>query len=1019
VILSNPFNQQEFTGFVKDFLPNFKLDVRKIEPGNSGFREVLRIGSSSDVRTEVLIVRSSKNINSRISLTNNSFRILKTYSIYRALIVYVNDDETIWRLSLLTATPTLSPDGKTILTLSNPRRHSYVLGTDVGIATARKYLSSMGKIQDFADLEFRFSVEVVNRDFYKEIAGHFYNLVGLHGQNGEVKIEPLLKLPSKKAKIEDSHNYAVRLLGRIIFSWFLRNKFSQNSVALMPPEVLGEGENSKDILHSYLEPVFFEVLNRELKLRNNRFRNELHDLVPYLNGGLFHASDGEGGDYYDQTSMTSNIVIPDSWFVSLYQTLKTYNFTIDENLENDVDLSIDPEMLGRVFENLLAEINPETGQVARKSTGSYYTPRAIVNFMVDEALVSYLKPKTGLNEKQLRDLLSTVYFDSKEIALSQSEKLKIVKAVKEIECLDPACGSGAFPMSVLHKLLWIISKADPDGDEFIDSIDYEGTETWLSPQRLDYLRKRKIIRDNLYGLDIQSVAVEIAKLRCFLTLIVDQEIDDDAINRGVVPLPNLDFKFICADSLTPLNEDKQLSFGDDPDLEEKLTSIRKRYFATNDEPKKEKLRSKYAELVSSDPKLFEASTRNKQLSSFKPFESNNQAFFFDPHTMFGVNGFNLIVGNPPYVVLRDKVYKPLVQHLRSIPLYSYAQGGNLNLYRHFIERSIRLLNVGGVLSFIVPSTLIADRSSSGIRRMFKEMSKTDFIVEFPENAKIFESITQATTIFLLSRSAKVNPKESFYISIGNNNSTLPPDDRVIVNWDQIEKISGTDLALPMVKSDEEIQLIMKLRSQPRTLDNYVTVYEGDIHQTKHAAFMSDSKQNRLLVVGNHISHFNVDLDPSKKTKRWFKYAKEHSFATPERIVIQGIANMGQRIRIKGSIIPEGIVVGNSANCVERINSSYSYHYILGLLSSELANWFFRKFSTNNNVNAYEVLAIPFAEPKSEARSQIEKCVKKIMKLAENQNYESIECNEVVSEMNNLFFEIYGLTKSEILLIQRS
>ena len=181
MILSNPFNQQEFTDFVKDFLPNFKLDVRKVEPGNSGFREVLRLGSSPDVRTEVLVVRSSKNINSRISLTNNSFKILKTYSIYRALVVYVNDDETIWRLSLLTATPTLSSDGKTVLNLSNPRRHSYVLGTEVGVATARKYLSTKGKVRDFPDLEYRFSVEAVNKDFYSEIADHFYKLVGKYG----------------------------------------------------------------------------------------------------------------------------------------------------------------------------------------------------------------------------------------------------------------------------------------------------------------------------------------------------------------------------------------------------------------------------------------------------------------------------------------------------------------------------------------------------------------------------------------------------------------------------------------------------------------------------------------------------------------------------------------------------------------------------------------------------------------------------------------------------------------------
>jgi hypothetical protein len=135
-------------------------------------------------------------------------------------------------------------------------------------------------------------------------------------------------------------------------------------------------------------------------------------------------------------------------------------------------------------------------------------------------------------------------------------------------------------MGMLQKLLWVISQVDPEGDEYLESQDMEGTEHWLSTGRLDYLRKRKIIRDVIFGTDIQSVAVEIAKLRCFLTLIVDQEIDDSSPNRGVVPLPNLDFKFICADSLTPLDSNKQMSLGDDPDLEKKLASIRRRYFTT-------------------------------------------------------------------------------------------------------------------------------------------------------------------------------------------------------------------------------------------------------------------------------------------------------------------------------------------------------------------------------------------------------------------------------------------------------
>jgi hypothetical protein len=168
--------------------------------------------------------------------------------------------------------------------------------------------------------------------------------------------------------------------------------------------------------------------------------------TPYLNGGLFHATEGEAGDFYNSKSRKSQIEIPDSWFESLFQTLITYNFTIDENLENDVDLSIDPEMLGRVFENLLAEINPETGKMARKSSGSYYTPRKIVNFMVDNSIKQYLITKTNILETKIIALLTTSKLDDVEHPLTESEKSSVVAAMKEFKILDPACGSGAFPM---------------------------------------------------------------------------------------------------------------------------------------------------------------------------------------------------------------------------------------------------------------------------------------------------------------------------------------------------------------------------------------------------------------------------------------------------------------------------------------------------------------------------------------------------------------------------------------------
>ena len=1006
MILSDPFSQDEFTEFITGFLPDFKLDLRKVEAGSSGFSEVLRLGESVSLLTSVLIVRSKKNINSRISLTNNSFKILKNYQIYRALIVYVNEDETIWRLSLLTAIPAFDSSGKIIMSYSNPRRHSYVLGSDVGIATARKYLSNMGAIADFEDLQFRFSIEVVNKDFYREIAEHFYELVGRYGDKKEVLKKPVLKLPGKKTKIEDLQNYSVRLLGRIIFLWFLKQKMSNKGKPLLPPELLiMKDGNFENILHERVEPIFFEVLNKQIPQRDSVFREGSYGQVPYLNGGLFQASDGEAGDFYSEATRKSEIDIPDSWFIALFKTLNTYNFTIDENLENDVDLSIDPEMLGRVFENLLAEINPETGQIARKSTGSYYTPRAIVNFMVDETLTEYLLSRTSISDEKIRAVITTTKHDDLEYPLDGIERTKIVNAISDLQVLDPACGSGAFPMGMLQKLLWVITQVDPDGDEFLESQDMEGTEHWLTPGRLDYLRKRKIIRDVIFGTDIQSVAVEIAKLRCFLTLIVDQEIDDEAPNRGVVPLPNLDFKFICADSLTPLDPNKQMSLGDDPDLEKKLASIRRRYFTTTNEDKKNKLREDFEKLVTSDPNLFAESIRNSQLKSFRPLVSNNQAKFFDLHTMFGIDGFPVIIGNPPYKVLEGPDSKEILENLRKIKSYTYATGGKLNLYRHFIERSEQLLNSDGVLSFIVPSTLIADKNTQGIRLSFKEKGSLKFLIEFPEKERVFESVTQATTVFLFKQGIK---SESFKLSVGLNSAVLPPESFALIKWKEVEDLFGESLTFPLIKSEHELTIMKAIRNGAQPLAKVIKCYRGDINLGTYKSSVRSTPTKLLLVRGEHIQEYYVDISNRNTDRRWFETKEVFAGVSKSRVVSQHIANMGLRKRLVASIIPENIVVGDSANCFEPISIGMSQKAIVALLNSNLLNWYYKKISTNNNVNIYEMDELPIRQFSSAQQKIVEKIVDQLMKIKQDNSEKASLNSDSISLQNEIDSMVYDL-----------
>ena len=246
-----------------------------------------------------------------------------------------------------------------------------------------------------------------------------------------------------------------------------------------------------------------------------------------------------------------------------FEELEKYNFTIDENSVTDVEVSVDPEMLGRIFENLLAEIDPDSGESARKATGSFYTPREIVDYMATESLVQYLHNKTAIHQDTLRPIFKMM--DEQKLNFSPKETESILDALDKVKILDPACGSGAFPMGVLQKIVQALQKLDENAEwwkkrqvsRITNAIVKKQLKEKLESSGVEYARKIGIIQNSLYGVDIQPVAAEISKLRCFLSLIVDENIDEDKPNRGIEPLPNLEFKFVTADTLVNLPDASQ------------------------------------------------------------------------------------------------------------------------------------------------------------------------------------------------------------------------------------------------------------------------------------------------------------------------------------------------------------------------------------------------------------------------------------------------------------------------------
>lgn len=757
MILDKPYNKELFDTFLTNFLPDYQKDERHVRADASILTQVTKLGESREVNVTVLEAECEEtDSNKRIAITQAAFKVLREHSIRNAIVAF-HDGNDQWRLSLLTSTLEIK-DGKVVKKDSNPRRFSYLLGVGAKTVTPYKYLIEKGRVEDIKQLQERFSVEVVNKQFYASVADLFTKLVG--GERGATKHPGLLKINSVISQNVEHQEFAVRLIGRIIFSWFLKEKKSTAGVSIVPHELLSLDAvaSNADYYHSILEPLFFELLNKRVEHRHESLREAPFSTVPYLNGGLFSP---QYGDFYTQNSFngagTPGLThIPNQWFDELFGVLEQYNFTVDENTSYDVDLSIDPEMLGRIFENLLAEINPETGESARKSTGSFYTPREIVDFMVDSSLLEYLKSKTGAGEKKLKALISWGQIDDNEHPLTNDEKQKVVTALAGLTILDPACGSGAFPIGILQKVVYILQQSDPKAEIWLENhlkniaspeLKRDIQEKYES-ENYDWLRKYGVIRETIFGVDIQSIATEISKLRCFLTLIIEEEVDDNKPNRGVHALPNLDFKFVTANSLVGLPETKSgkkplpkgaMNFFEDASHIEQLKSIRNQYFsASPDERGRLQVEFKNLQMDMLRSRIATSGATSdlyNTLSDWDPF-SHKATEWFDSDWMFGLDGFDIVIANPPYV--GEKGHKAIFDNLKTTSLGQRFYKGKMDLFYFFFHLGLDILHENGVLTFISTNYYLTATNADKLRADYKARTTPLRFINFHE-LKIFES----------------------------------------------------------------------------------------------------------------------------------------------------------------------------------------------------------------------------------------------------------------------------------------
>jgi hypothetical protein len=557
-------------------------------------------------------------------------------------------------------------------------------------------------------------------------------------------------------------------------------------------------------------------------------------------------------------------------------------------------------------------------------------------------------------------------------------------------------------MGLLQKLLWVVTQADPEGEEFLDSQDFDGTEHWFSQSKLDFLRKRKIIRDVIFGVDIQSVAVEIAKLRCFLTLIVDQEIHDELPNRGVIPLPNLDFKFICADSLTPLEQDIQFSFGDDPDLEIKLEKIRKKFFTTTNEERKSRLKAGYEKLVNTGDSLFQESTRNLQLKTFRPFSANNQSNFFDPYMMFGLSSFDVVIGNPPYVSVKGISVENKSKYAK---IFEVAKG-RFNLFTLFIERGHNLLSVDGNLVFIIPDGIFSHTEYKHIRKYIVNHAQMVLAVLFSK--RVFEAAVDTAIIQI----SNVRSHESVQV--------FRDIEQLTGTFEQGELTNSEDFIFPFQVDNEDKSLIQKIQSKGNLrLESEYEVQQGIIYsgQERSEVFSNMPLTNEFKpsLDGRDVTPFRINWD-KKEENRFIKYTSKLHRAREERLFTAPLKLVMPRksTKLVCSVDAEQNYALNTAYVVVPRNNDADVYFLAGLMNSKLMSYYYKNMYFGWQVTIPALKSLPIC-------TQDASLVKEISRLSESMHKQALAADEPKDEsllnLDRLVYQLYGVTESEMEAIE--
>ena len=900
-----------------------------------------------------------------------------------------------------------------------PKRYTYVFGNKELLykTPIDRFIFLKDKGISFENLKKAFSVEALSDEFFDKYREQYANFIQyITGKrfvkNGSKWEEKNVATPNHKfmqafgndeKKIRD---YIKKMMGRITFLHFLQRKGWMCGDLNYMQNLFQRSSHQDDYLDAVLEPLFFGILNTKLEQREALFEKYSWDKsllaewsdIPYLNGGLFERDENDEPESK----------FPAEYFERLFNFFSEYNFTIDENDPNDAEVGVDPEMLGKIFENLLED---------NKDKGAFYTPKEIVRYMCQESLIAYLETNTSIAKEKIRNF---VLSPEEGIAdISEKWKCSLIKALENVKICDPAIGSGAFPMGLLNELLKCREALSTFNFQFST---FNSTRSQL---------KKSIIQNNIYGVDIEKGAVDIARLRFWLSIVVDEETPS--------PLPNLDYKIMQGNSLIESYKGLDLSkltyakksgghisqysiFEDDTkQLQREVTQLLTQYYSCSDHDKKTDLRNRISHTIAKQLSVqnFDADI----LRELRTLDLAGNDQFFLWHTwfsdVFNKGGFDIVIGNPPYISALEakKIIDPIIRQAYKDKYQSAC--GTYDMYVIFIELGLRLLAKNGILVFITPSKYLSAEYATTLRTLILENYSLDMISDFSD-IRVFESAGVSTMISQFSNNIQHNKVEFKTYKSLTEISSLHIYPSIVLT------MLPNNLWGPLLS--DKIELFFKIYNESDIIENHADINAcstaSEAEQFEHNLTEIESADSYKYINNGTINRYvqywgEKPIRTNKMLRPYLKY----QYMNQRR---KDMFSLKKLIFVKLAKTPQvyydefGEFASANTNMVYNLRN-YDYKFLLGYLNSHLFNFVYHTmFGGLSMLGTVQIQAPQIKKsliPKlgNISQKEIIDMVDNILQIKKNDS--SADTSLLEREIDKKVYELYGLTEEEIRVVE--